>query len=73
MSTTVISGGQVLSPSGAVPADVLVDGELISGLAASGSELAQSWAAGADRVFDATGRYRMIGRSRIIGGSRIRG
>ena len=61
MSTTVISGGQVLSPSGAVPADVLVDGELISGLAASGSELARSWAAAADRVFDATGRYVLPG------------
>ena len=61
MSTTVIQGGEVLSPSGAVPADVLVDGELISGLAATGSELARSWAAGADRVFDATGRYVLPG------------
>src|SRR5580700_880993 len=61
VTTTVISGGEVLSPSGAVPADVLVDGELISGLAATGSELARSWAAGADQVFDATGRYVLPG------------
>ncbi len=61
MSRLVIAGGTVLSPSGGVAADVLVEGERITALAAPGSELAQSWAAGAGRVLDAAGRYVLPG------------
>ena len=61
MTRLVIRGGTVLSPSGGVPADVLVDGEQISALAAPGSETAAAWPAGADQVFDASGRYVLPG------------
>src|SRR5213596_2303940 len=54
---TAITGGTVLSASGATPAEVLVDGERITALAEPGTELAASWAASADRVVDATGKY----------------
>src|ERR1017187_9310897 len=57
----VISGGTVITASGGVPADVLVDGERIAALAAPGTAEAESWAAGADRVLDATGRYILPG------------
>src|ERR1035441_8955651 len=57
----VISGGTVITASGGVPADVLVDGERIAALAAPGTAEAGSWAAGADRVLDATGRYVLPG------------
>ena len=59
--STVISGGRVLSPGGAVEADVLVDGERIAALAARDSELARSWAESADRVLDAAGLYVLPG------------
>jgi dihydropyrimidinase len=58
---TVISGGTVVSATGSWPADVLVDGETITALAAPGSEPAGAWAAGADRVIDATGKYVLPG------------
>jgi dihydropyrimidinase len=57
----VITGGMVLSPSGAVPMDVLVEGERIEALAAPGSAAAAAWAGQADRVIDATGRYVLPG------------
>ena len=49
----LISGGTVVSPTGAVPMDVLVDGETIASLHVPGG------AAGieVDRVVDATGKY----------------
>ena len=61
MSRIVISGGTVITASGGVPADVLVDGERIAGLAAPGTEEARSWASAADRVLDASGRYVLPG------------
>ena len=57
----VISGGTVVTASGGVAADVLVDGERIAALAAPGTEAALSWASAADRVLDATGRYVLPG------------
>ncbi len=57
----VITGGMILSPSGAVPMDVLVEGERIEALAAPGSEGAAAWAGRAERVIDATGRYVLPG------------
>jgi dihydropyrimidinase len=54
---TLISGGTVVSSSGTIRADVLVDGERITAVADPGSDLVTNWAAGADRVIDATGRY----------------
>jgi dihydropyrimidinase len=57
----VITGGMVLSPSGAVPMEVLVEGERIEALAAPGSEAAAAWAGQAGRVIDATGRYVLPG------------
>jgi dihydropyrimidinase len=61
MTRIAITGGSVLSPSGAVEADVLVDGEQVSALAAPGSETAQAFAASADQVLDASGRYVLPG------------
>ena len=57
----LIRGGTVVSPSGATPADVLVEGEKISALAAPGSATSVAWAASADRVIDASGLYVLPG------------
>ena len=57
----LIRGGTVVSPSGATPADVLVEGEKISALAAPGSSTSVAWAASADRVIDASGLYVLPG------------
>jgi dihydropyrimidinase len=51
-----ITGGTVVNASGPFAADVLVEGETIVGLVAPGSEASASFAEGADRVIDATGR-----------------
>jgi len=51
----VIKGGTVVSATGAVVADVLVDGEIISAVAAPGT-LSE-----ADEVIDATGKYVLPG------------
>ena len=59
--STLIRGGTVVSPAGASPADVLVEGERISALAAPGSETAVAWAAAADQIIDATGLYVLPG------------
>jgi dihydropyrimidinase len=59
-----ITGGTVVTSTGTMPADVLVDGELISGLAIrdiAGPGQASAWAASADRVIDATGKYVLPG------------
>jgi dihydropyrimidinase len=53
MSTTLITGGTVVSATGAQPADVLVDDETISALFAPGS----AGAVTADQTIDATGKY----------------
>ena len=57
----VISGGTVVTASGGVAADVLVDGERIAALAAPGTDEARAWASAADRVLDAAGRYVLPG------------
>ena len=57
----LIQGGTVVSPAGAVPADVLVEGEKVSALAVPGSETAVAWGASADRVMDAHGLYVLPG------------
>jgi dihydropyrimidinase len=59
--TILIAGGTVLSASGAVAQDVLVDGEVIAALVAPGSTALGDLAAGADRVIDATGKYVLPG------------
>ncbi|MEM9565778.1 MAG: dihydropyrimidinase [Actinomycetota bacterium] len=55
--STLITGGTVISSTGADRYDVLIDGETIVALLAPGSELAASAARGADRIIDATRRY----------------
>ncbi len=55
--TMLITGGTVVSATGADTYDVLVDGETIVALLTPGSDLAASAAAGAERVIDATGKY----------------
>ena len=57
----LISGGTVVSATGATAMEVLADDERITGLAAPGTELAASWASAADRVIDATGKYVLPG------------
>ena len=54
---TLIKNGTVISAEGAGRVDVLVDGEQVAALCASGSELAQSFEVGADRMLDASGKY----------------
>jgi dihydropyrimidinase len=56
--TTLIRGGTVVSAAGSGPADVLIEGERIAGLATPGTH---PWAATADRILDATGRYVLPG------------
>ena len=56
--TTLISGGIVVSTTGASKQDVLVDGEKIVALLAPGSAVfGVDLAASVDRVIDATGKY----------------
>ena len=58
MTTTLISGGTVVSATGRVEADVLVDGERIVAVLQPGSELlGADVATSVDRVIDATGKY----------------
>ena len=57
----LIRGGTVVSPSGAAPADVLVEGEKISALAAPGSATSVAWVASADQAIDASGLYVLPG------------
>jgi dihydropyrimidinase len=57
----VIAGGTVITASGGVPADVLVEGERIAALAAPGTQAALSWASAAGRVLDAAGCYVLPG------------
>ena len=56
--TTLIRNGTVISPTGASPADVLIDGERIAALIEPGSTvLGSDLAASADTVIDASGKY----------------
>ncbi|MEE9472948.1 MAG: amidohydrolase family protein, partial [Acidimicrobiia bacterium] len=52
--TTVIEGGQVVSATDTIEADVLIDGEKVAGIAPHGE---QAWSESADKVIDATGKY----------------
>src|SRR5271165_5634048 len=56
MTRTLITGGLVVSSTGSVAADVLIDGERVIALAFPGTDVAESFAAGASRVIDASGR-----------------
>ena len=58
MGTTMIINGTVVNATGTATADVLVDGETIAAVLASGSQLlGTDLAASVDAVIDATGRY----------------
>jgi dihydropyrimidinase len=58
MATTLISGGTVVSATGRVQADVLIDGEKIVAVVNPGSTVFGSdLRASADTVVDATGKY----------------
>jgi dihydropyrimidinase len=59
--TILISGGTVVSATGAASFDVLVSGEQIAALGQPGSEVAAAWAASADQVIDASGKYVLPG------------
>jgi dihydropyrimidinase len=56
--TILIAGGTVVGPTGAVRADVLVDGERVAALVDPGSTaLGADLASSAERVIDAAGKY----------------
>ena len=58
MTTTLITGGTVVSATGRAAADVLIDGETIRAVLEPGSTLlGTDVAASVDRVIDATGKY----------------
>jgi len=58
MTTTLITGGTVVSATGRAAADVLMDGEKIVGVLTPGSVLlGTDLAESADTVIDATGKY----------------
>ena len=58
---TLIRGGTVVNSTGPFAAEVLIDGERIAAVAEPGSEPAATWAASADRVIEAAGRYVLPG------------
>jgi dihydropyrimidinase len=55
MTRTVIRNGLVITAAEEMHADVLIEGEQVVALAATGSDVADGWTA--DRVIDATGQY----------------
>ncbi len=58
MTTTLITGGTVVTSTGRSRADVLIDGETIVGVLAPGSVLlGTDLSRGVDTVIDATGKY----------------
>ena len=57
----LVKGGTVVTASGPVAADVLVDGERITALAAPGTDVADAWLADADKVINAAGKYVLPG------------
>ncbi|MCH6232004.1 dihydropyrimidinase [Microbacterium sp. CFH 31415] len=58
MTTTLITGGTVVSATGRGEADVLIDGETIAAVLAPGSQLlGTDLSTSVDTVIDATGRY----------------
>ncbi|GMQ85558.1 MAG: dihydropyrimidinase [Acidimicrobiia bacterium] len=52
--STLIKGGTVITAIDTTDADVRIDGELVTGIAAPGTH---DWEAAADTVIDATGKY----------------
>ncbi|MEV7771100.1 dihydropyrimidinase [Kitasatospora sp. NPDC086791] len=52
---TVVRGGLVITATEELHADVLIEGERVAALAATGSSAAEAWTA--DTVIDATGHY----------------
>ncbi len=56
--TTLIKDGTVVTATEFMVADVLIDGEKVVGIAASGSH---PWEEGADKVIDARDRYVLPG------------
>ena len=52
--STLIKGGTVITAIDTVDADVRIDGEIVTGIAAPGTH---DWEASADEVIDATGKY----------------
>ena len=54
--TTLIKNGTVVSSTGADPAEVLIEGEVIVAVLQPGSDLALLAENGADRVIDASGK-----------------
>jgi dihydropyrimidinase len=62
MTTTLITGGTVVTATGRSKADVLIDGETIAAVLAPGSRLlGTDLPSGVDRVIDATGKYVLPG------------
>ncbi|HEU0170933.1 MAG TPA: dihydropyrimidinase, partial [Acidimicrobiales bacterium] len=59
--TTLITGGTVVSPEGATPMDVVVDGETISALVPPGSQLVEAAGRNGATTIDATGKYVLPG------------
>ncbi len=57
----LIKGGTVVDASGAVPGDLLIEGEKIVGVVQTGSDTSAAWESGADRVFDASRKYVLPG------------
>jgi len=56
--TILIKNGSVVSSTGVIPADVLIDGEKIAAVIAPGdTSLGSDLQASADQVFDAAGKY----------------
>ena len=51
---TLIANGTVITADDTQSADVLIEGEKVVALAAPGSH---TWAEGADKIIDATGKY----------------
>jgi len=58
---TLVKGGTVITASGTVVADVLVDGERITALAAPGTDVAEGWPADVGKVVNAAGKYVLPG------------
>jgi dihydropyrimidinase len=59
--STLIHGGLVVSATGTLPADILVEGETVTALAAPDSAVAAAWRQQADTAIDATGKYVLPG------------
>jgi dihydropyrimidinase len=59
--TTLITGGTVVSPEGATPMDVVVDGETIAALVPPGSQLVEAAGRNGATTIDATGKYVLPG------------